>query len=99
MSHHLPDPRRYRQGASHPLLNLGGESELRRAMDGLLAAHRDAEIKHALGAAPSRDVYSRLWNALCQATEAPAAPGESVVTRVFAIPVVIVSGARQAVSV
>ena len=95
----LPDPRRYPQGAHHALLGIGGEAELRGAIDELLAAHRDDEIRRALGAAPSRDAYSRLWHALCAATEAPLAPGESVLTRVFAIPVVIVSGARQGASV
>lgn len=91
----LPDPRRYPQGARHPLLDLPGEGELLREMERLLATHQDEEVHRALGAAPGREAYSRLWNALCVASEASGARGETVATRVFAIPVVIVSGARQ----
>jgi hypothetical protein len=91
----LPDPRRYGPGdASDPLLRLAREGqgrELAAALRELAAQGRDAEIRELLSVAPSRDVYARLWQALCAAIEKPQG-GEAVAARVFAIPWVIVCG-------
>jgi hypothetical protein len=59
----------------------------------------DADVRRALTLAPDRESYSRLWQALCVAVESGADLGDEVVTAVFAIPIVIVSGARRQAAV
>jgi hypothetical protein len=100
----LPDPRRYGPGdEDHPLPGLAasGEAEgaLETAMRDLLARGADAEITRVLRQAPTRESYARMWQALCAATERPGATGEEVVTHVFAMPLVMVSGARAGATV
>ncbi|HYC49351.1 MAG TPA: hypothetical protein VED01_28065 [Burkholderiales bacterium] len=98
----LADPRRYGAGdAGHPLLALAARDDSRDALVAALRelaqAQRDTDIGAALAAAPSAQTYSRLWHALCAAVERPA--GETaVMTRVFAMPWVIVCGASAAAS-
>lgn len=90
----LADPRCYGSGAvSDPLLSLSGAA-LEHALRELAAGGHDAEIRAALAAAASRDVYVRVWHALCAAVERPS-PDEALGARVFAIPWVIVCGATQ----
>ena len=94
----LTDPRQYGAGdAGDPLLELaadeGRRPELVDALRQRAADRRDDEIRKALAAAPSRLVYLRLWHALAEAVE-KADPDESVSARVFAIPWVLVCGAR-----
>jgi hypothetical protein len=64
-------------------------------MRDLLAGCEDAGIRRALGLAPDRETYARLWRALCAATEGEGEPEAAVVTTIFAMPLVIVTGARQ----
>jgi len=94
----LPDPRHYGQAdSSNPLLPLAEEGrgrELIAALRELATAARDAEIAGLLAAAPARDTYARLWQALCAAIEKPAAD-DGVAPRVFAIPWVIVCGGAK----
>jgi hypothetical protein len=97
----LPDPWRFGPGdTGDPLLRLAGSEEARPQLVAdlreLLARRADAEIRRALERAPSRAVYARLWGALCAATEGAAAGEEELVVSVFAMPLVIVSGARGA---
>lgn len=95
-----PDPRRYGAGnARHPLNQLP-EHELRRELLTVLAARRDDEIHAALRAAPSCVAYARLWQAVCDAAHhAGSATSETaVVARVFALPLVIITGSRKRVS-
>lgn len=91
----LADPRRYGSLATaDPLLSLAGGA-LEHALRELAAAGRDAEIRAALQAAPSREMYARVWHALCAAVEKPHSD-EGVAARVFAVPWVIVCGASEA---
>jgi hypothetical protein len=95
----LPDPRRYGGGIPNALAQLAARDSdadaLRKALAECLAHRRDAQIGQALSAAASRDQYVRLWNAVCRAVETPP-HGAGVVTRVFAMPWVLVCGTRQA---
>ena len=101
----LPDPRRYAPEGGHPLLELAAVSEpdaersLVRRVGELLIRHADDDVRRALSLAPSRQAYSRLWLALCAASEGVGHHEESVAATVFAMPLVIVTGARQAASV
>ncbi|HZM47322.1 MAG TPA: hypothetical protein VFC14_21060 [Burkholderiales bacterium] len=94
----LPDPRRYARGGRHPLLDLAAEVDaeiaLVNAFRERLDRRADAEVRQALGLAPDRESYGRLWRALCAAVESAADLDEAIVTAVFAMPIVIVSGAR-----
>lgn len=101
----LPDPRRYFDGqADHPLLRLAqqGESVQARLRDAIRADIRqgeDAGVLEALRRAPSSAVYRRLWQALCAASDAAPGGDEHVVARLFAIPLVLVAGAKRRVVV
>jgi len=96
----LPDPWRYGRGGSHPLLDLavgdGAESALVEALRERLDRRADAEVYEALDLAPDRLTYTRLWQGLCAAAEGREGSGDTVVTEIFALPVVIVTGARRA---
>jgi len=100
----LPDPRRYPQDGRHPLLELAAasgkdaERALVQAMSDLLSRGADGEARRALSLAPDRQAYARLWRALCAASEGAGCPHEPVVANVFAMPLVIVTGAREAAS-
>jgi hypothetical protein len=91
----LADPRRYGPGdASDRLLRLAREGqsrELASALRELAAQGRDVEIGGLLSAASSRDIYARLWQALCVAIEKPHSD-DGVAARIFAMPWVIVCG-------
>src|SRR5262245_41960752 len=98
----LPDPRRYGPGDSaDPLLQIATAAEteetLTATLRDLLVQRRDGEVRRALSLAPSRAVYQRLWRSLCASTEGSGS--EDVRTQVFALPLVLVSGARSAASV
>jgi len=95
----LPDPWRFPQGGSHPLLDLAAtrpESALVDAMRERLDRRADEDVRQAFGAAPDRGTYGRLWRALCAAAEEPGASEDKVGTAVFALPVVIVTGSSGA---
>ena len=83
----LPEPRRYgstetpRHATSHELL----------AADDAIA------IDAWLAAAPSASDYRERWNTLARAAEQPPATAASdATTRYFALPLIIVAGARAA---
>jgi hypothetical protein len=70
------------------------ESALVSAVRERLDRRADAELRQALSLAPDRESYLRLWRALCAAVDSAADPDAAIVTAVFAMPIVIVSGAR-----
>jgi hypothetical protein len=91
----IPDPRRYGTGdVSSPILDHareGASVDLVSAMRELALRGQDGEIAALLSAAPSREIYARLWDALCTAVEKPRTD-DGVAARVFAIPWIIVCG-------
>jgi hypothetical protein len=95
----LPDPRSHGAG-DHPLNGLADE-DLRRALHSALGDARDVDITAALKAAPSREAYAKLWQAVCDtANHVGVDCGDAaVVARVFALPLVIVTGSRRPANV
>ena len=95
----LPDPWRYGPGdVRNRPLQLAAAADaapLAAAMRVLLEQRADEEIRRTLSLAPTREAYGRLWEALCAASAGAAAPGDAVIASVFAMPLVIVSGARH----
>ncbi len=93
MTVQIPDPRRYAADAA-------GAQPGARIVE-LLKHGDDARIMNVLRAAPSTAAYARLWDEICDAAHRPAAaPGESaVVARIFALPLVIVTGSSRPASV
>ncbi len=91
----VPDPRRYGALASAHPFNQMDAHELRRALQSALAERRDAELDEALRAAPTREAYLRLWNAVCDAVHRPDPDPAAISTRVFALPLVIVAGSSR----
>jgi len=91
----VPDPRRYGAGLpSHPFNVLATEG-LKRAVEIALRERRDGEIDAALRAAPARDAYLHLWEALCDVVHARDPDPAAVSMRVFALPLVIVTGSPR----
>ena len=91
----LPDPRRYGHGTQTPLaaLTTQGGPQLAAVVSQALAEGRDAEIAAAYLAVPDRVAYRNLWEAVAAAVD--AIPGEAgVITRVFAMPWLLVCGTR-----
>ena len=64
-----------------------------------LEASRDAEITASLRGATSAGVYRCLWASLNKAFERGAGPHRTLVTRLFAMPLLIVTGGRDDVTV
>ena len=93
----LPDPRRYGNGARSTLAQLAvpGGPELAQAVAAAIDERRDADIAAAFAVAGSRTAYRNLWEAVAAAVDAPP-DGAAVVTRVFAMPWLLVCGARAA---
>jgi len=96
----LPDPRRYGAGDTHHPFNQLTEHELRCELSTALSARRDDEIHAALRAAPSREAYAQLWPAVCDAAHhaGSEASEAAVVARIFALPLVIITGSRRPAS-
>lgn len=96
----LPDPRHYYEGPSdNPLLKLAiaGETGLAGLRDEMLARIRrgdDCEILEALRCAPSETIYRRLWELVCTSSDAAHGGDEKIIARLFAIPLVLVAGAK-----
>lgn len=90
-----PDPRRFGDGA-HPWLKLSA-AELRPLLRDACAQQRDAEIAAALQSAPSAAAYTMLWNALCDSVHQAAGDGAAgaLMARIFALPLIIVTGSRK----
>jgi hypothetical protein len=101
----LPDPRRYAPAGRHPLLELAAasgpdaERKLVLRVRELLVRHADDELRRAQSLAPSREAYASLWRAICAASDGAGCHEEAVVATIFAMPLVIVTGAREAASV
>lgn len=93
--HVLPDPRRYGDGA-HAWLKLSA-ADLRKAVQVSCEKNGDGEIAAALRAAPSPGEYARLWYAVCDVAHHAGidAGSETLVARVFALPLIIVAGSRK----
>lgn len=91
----LPDPRRYGEGKSHPLADLAirDDAALRAAVAKAVAERRDEDIAAAFAAVSDRAAFGRLRDAIATAIDA-APPDAAVVTRIFAVPVLLVCGAR-----
>lgn len=98
----LPDPRRFGDGR-HPLLEMPAAAR-RRALHDACARQHDADIAAALRAAASQPDYAALWRDLSDVVHhagagAGAGAGEAadtaLVARVFALPLVIVTGSRK----
>ena len=98
MTLQIPDPRRYADSATAGESTQSPDSAMLRR---LLENADDAQIAAALRAAPSQAAYLALWNSVCDAANhADARPGNAeVVARIFALPLVIVTGSRRPASV
>ena len=97
----IPDPRRYGDGTqANELERLAGRAVLRRRLRELLSGGDDAQITAALRAARSPAAYARLWEAVCDAAHHVGDEREdvSIVARVFALPLVIITGSRRPAS-
>jgi hypothetical protein len=99
----LQDPRRWPK-ASHPLheltlKSLAGNAAARAALklelDALFESGTDGEIRAVLNGAPSPACYRHLQEALAKLVNKPER-GETLIARLFALPLVIVAGARKA---
>lgn len=107
----FPDPRSYcAAGGEGTLVRLGaaacrGEDAANAALLTQLRCRLDAEddapLRRALAEAPSARVYRTLWDAICTVAErgAPGSEDTAIVARPFAIPVVVVGGARRALEI
>ena len=96
-----PDPRRYGAGETgHPFTRLS-EHELRRELRDALIHARDTDIAAALKAAPSHAAYSQLWQAVCDVAHHAGREADetAVVARIFALPLVIVTGSARPATV
>lgn len=92
----LPDPRRYALSSTNPLVRLAQQSaasaELAAALHQALATGNDVVIEQALAEASSYAIFRVLSKALEHALKAP---DDSVMhLRLFAIPILIVTGGR-----
>ncbi len=107
----LPDPRCFAPPGSDPFVALALES-VSDAMQrggppaGLVAAYRDAltrndeeGIRASLRHATSAQVARRLWAALDRALQLPARAPDAPELRLFALPVLVVTGGREGVVV
>ena len=97
MTAQIPDPRRYAAGvAAGDPWPLADAAALCHRLQTLLSRGSDAEIAAALRAAPSHADYTRLWQAVCDvAHHAGGEKGDAaIVARVFALPLVIITGSR-----
>ncbi|MDB5810073.1 MAG: hypothetical protein JWN94_2195 [Betaproteobacteria bacterium] len=95
----LPDPRRYGTGSAAHAVNSPEDATLRREVVNHLARADDAAIVSALEAARDHAAYVKLWRVVTDAANLVDDPGsEAVVARIFALPLVIVTGSRRPAS-
>jgi hypothetical protein len=96
----LADPRRYGERTASHLLNRLSGPELDATLSELLQGGRDGEIEAALHAASSQVEYARLWAAVCDVAHCTrdSADKDELLARVFALPVVIVTGSRRPIT-
>jgi hypothetical protein len=101
----LPDPRAWPvpRDDDVPLLALAAQSlagnaaaraTLRLELDALLDAGEDAAVQTLLREAPSAECYRHLQQMLAKLVNKPER-GETVIARLFAVPLVIVAGAKK----
>jgi hypothetical protein len=96
----LPDPRRYGAGSAADAFNTPDEASLRRELANRLAQGDDAAIERALEAAPDYVTYATLWRTVSNAANlTDDSAGQAVVARIFALPLVIVTGSRRPASI
>lgn len=105
----LPDPRRWNgQPDDDPLLQLAraslagdraAQTRLLETLHQCIRQGRDEEVAEALRLAPASAVYRHLWELACEAADQPQAGDEPVVARLFAIPLVLVAGAKRKVTI
>lgn len=104
----LPDPRRWPAPAELSVLgalaqkslrgDVAARAALRLELDPLMDAADDAAIHSVLRSAPSADAYRHLQQMLAKLINKPER-GETVIARLFALPLVMVAGARQALEI
>ena len=104
----LPDPRAWRAAsAASPLhalalSSLAGDvaarATLRLELDGLLDSASDDGVETLLRDAPSAACYRHLRQTLAQLVNKPER-GETVIARLFAIPLVLVAGAKTSLEI
>ncbi len=97
----LPDPRHHGSDReSHWWPEIAAPVELRGRLEKMLAERADADIARALDAAPTQAAYSKLWHAMCDvANQRGVMPTpDAVVARLFALPLIIITGSRQPAS-
>lgn len=100
----LPDPRLWRTPPADSRLHnmaiasLGGDvsarAALRLEMDALLDSAAEGEVQMLLREAPSAECYRHLQQMLAKLVNKPER-SETVIARLFAIPLVIVAGAKK----
>jgi hypothetical protein len=107
----LPDPRTYGSFAADNEIgrlisgNARGDaaarSELLAWLNRCLEARRDREIFDALRQTPSRSAYRALWDLVCLAADRHGSRVDhaTIAARLFAFPLVLVTGARGAATV
>lgn len=108
MTDTLPDPRPWRPATTvSPLLALAEASlagdvssraTLRLELDALLDNGADGEVQSLLRHAPSAACHRHLQQMLAKLVNKPER-GETVIARLFALPLVIVAGAKRAATV
>jgi hypothetical protein len=94
----ITDPRTYAGGvpAEAPGL-LVDATQWRQQLPAMLERGENAAITRALAATTSQPAYANLWRAVCDAANHAGLDGgaPAVVARVFALPLVIVTGSRR----
>ncbi|MEO8441648.1 MAG: hypothetical protein ABI547_04125 [Betaproteobacteria bacterium] len=97
MTLQIPDPRHFADGTAAGSFRPPEPRTLSR----LLESGGDAEIAAALRAAPTQAAYRSLWDSVCDAANHAGAERSDtgVVARVFALPLVIITGSRRPASV
>jgi hypothetical protein len=91
----LPDPRVFAQQHDHALARLasaGDAGAIVAAVHNALRQGQDREVTAALESAVSPEAYRRLREALASALEPADATDDTVVTRLFALPVLVITG-------
>jgi hypothetical protein len=104
MTAQIPDPRRYTldaaAGAAADEFARLADDALRRRLQAMLSSGNDAGIAAALRASPSHAAYARLWQAVCDAAHQTAGVNAdaAVVARIFALPLVLITGSPRPAS-
>lgn len=107
LSNRIPDPRSFPARvtgsdlASLATSSYAGDPSAQTALAGTLREYirrgNDAEISAALLDAPSHAVYRHLWEGVCATAERAAEAGGMLRTQVFALPLILVTGATRPV--